>query len=141
MKRSPAVAKNIATQLMIALDRLDEIEKADLLARIFRAFVERRIDNEEMRRLCAALDRVFLSDLVALRQYLRQKKALSREHLGGLESSGMVIAYHSIVRPVRSGEVQGKLHELNFLVTRNAVLLVDIVFPIAVRTLTEKAPA
>lgn len=123
-----AFAKDTATHLPVVLDRLDEIEKAVLLARIFGAYVAGVIDQAQMRRLSAVLDRTLLADLVALRDRVRNNKPLTRKSYEGLEGAGLAFTYHSIVRPVQSGEIQDRVGDINVLLTTTAVLFVQVAF-------------
>lgn len=119
-------ARDTATHLTLVLERLDAIEKAFLLARIFGSLIEGRIDESQMRRLSTALDRALVADLFALRDFVRDRKPLSREHYDGLESAGLASAYHSIVRPIREGELEGRTDQINFLLSATALLLVEV---------------
>lgn len=110
------------------LDRLEELEKAALLARIFGAYVEGRIDQSQMRRLASILERALLVDLLALRNYVRDQKTLTPENFYGLESVGLASTYHSIVRPVLPGELQGQLGDLHFILNITASLVIEIAF-------------
>ena len=54
---------------MLLLDRLDDLEKPDILARMFCAYIEGHCDLPTFRRLAAAVDRLPLSSLPALRAF------------------------------------------------------------------------
>jgi len=98
-------AQRTSTHLVTVLDRLEELEKATLLARIFAAYVGGSIDQSQMRRLANILERALLVDLVALRNYLKDLEPLTVETFYGLESVGLASTYHSIVRPILPGEL------------------------------------
>ena len=124
--------------LPVTLDRLDEAEKARLLGVIFTAFIFDEITRDEMRRLSSALERVYLPDLLALREALDSKPPpqpidLPAITFRGLEAIGLVLAWHSIVRPIAEDEREGKSGSQPIFVTAEAVRLVAILFPPAAR--------
>lgn len=130
LSSDPEFKRSTATHLAIVLDRFDALEKAGILGRIFAAFVEGKITQAQFRRLSAALDRVLVEDLAVLRDFLRQDQAiLSRECFDGLESAGLALAYHSIVRSVSPDERQGMTDDKQpILVTAIALLLAELAF-------------
>lgn len=121
-------ARRTATHLTVVLERFDEMEKAALLARIFGAYIEGAIDQQQMRRLAAILDRTLLADLMALKDFVRDQKPLSHENYYGLEGVGLAFAYHSIVRPVEPGQLQGQVGTTHFILSPSAVKLVEVAF-------------
>ena len=56
-------AKNLGDAIVLILDRLDDLEKPELLAKFFVAFVRGKINLETFRRLAAAIDIGFIGDL------------------------------------------------------------------------------
>jgi hypothetical protein len=58
--------KKLADAIVLILDRLDDLEKPEVLAKVFAALVRGKIDFESFRRLAAAIDIGFLADLTAL---------------------------------------------------------------------------
>ena len=131
LSSDPEFKKSTGTHLIIVLDRLDVLEKAGILGRVFAAFIEGKITQAQLRRLSAALDRVLVEDLIILRDFLHQNQdaMLSRECFDGLESAGLALAYHSIVRSVAPNERQGiTVDKQPILVTAVASLLVELAF-------------
>lgn len=131
LSSDPEFKKSTATHLTIVLDRLDVLEKAGILGRVFAAFIEGKITQAQLRRLSAALDRVLVEDLAILRDFLHnnQSAMLPRECFDGLESAGLVLAYHSTVRSVAPNERQGiTVDKQPILVTAMASLLVELAF-------------
>lgn len=62
----PDECKRLGEHLMIVLDRLDDLDKPELLARSFLAYLRGSYDFETLRRLSLAIERCFHPDLLAL---------------------------------------------------------------------------
>jgi hypothetical protein len=58
-------AKRLGDGIVLILDRLDDLEKPQVIAQVFAALVRGRIDLATFRRLAAAIDIGFLDDLKA----------------------------------------------------------------------------
>ncbi len=59
-------AKNLGDALVLILDKLDDLEKPEMLAKVFAAFVRGKIPHECFRRLASAIDIGFIEDLKVL---------------------------------------------------------------------------
>lgn len=66
LERDPNFARDTGERLLIIIDRLDEIDKIPLLAKLFKAYIDDRIDLALFRRLATALDRAFIDDIKSL---------------------------------------------------------------------------
>jgi hypothetical protein len=127
--------REVRRLLPITLDRLDEIEKARLLGKLFTALAFDEITRDEFRRLSMALERVYLPDLNALRDFVggsgqgREGPDLPLVAFQGLESAGLVSAWHSIVRAVGPDEQRGTSGKQPILASAIAVKLVKVLFP------------
>jgi hypothetical protein len=66
MHADPEVARDVGEHLVLLIDRLDDMAKAVLLARAFKAFLLRRIDRTLFNKLAGALDRAPYSSLARL---------------------------------------------------------------------------
>lgn len=121
-------AKRTSTYLTVILDRLDEIEKSPLLAKIFGAYIEGIIDQQQMKRLASALDRALLADIIALKRFMIDKQPLTRENFYGLEGAGLAAAYHSITRPLEPEDIHGQIDELHFVISPTAAQLIKVCF-------------
>lgn len=107
----PEFRKKTMEHLVPVLDRLDDIEKAPHLARIFAALMAGQISPDEMRRFCIMLDRATLSDLRALRRFVEAgtDRRLTLDEFNGFEGIGLAALQHSILRPSIPGEVVGRV--------------------------------
>jgi len=121
-------AERTATHLAVVLDRLDELEKSALLAKIFGAYIEGILDQQMMKRLASALDRTLLDDIIALKKFMKEEYPLNSETFYGLEGVGLASAYHSITRPLEPHDVHGQIGEMHFIISPTAVRLIEIVF-------------
>ncbi|MEL4895801.1 hypothetical protein, partial [Crocosphaera sp. Alani8] len=52
-------SEKLYEQLIIYIDRLDEEEKADLVAKLFKAYIQKRIDQQLFFRLARAIEQAF----------------------------------------------------------------------------------
>jgi hypothetical protein len=59
-------AHKLGTAIVFILDKLDDLEKAKMLAKMFAALVRKHIDYADFRRLSAGIDRAFVEDLKTL---------------------------------------------------------------------------
>lgn len=59
-------AKNLYAAIVLILDKLDDLEKPAMLAKVFAAFVRGKITHESFRRLASAIDIGFIEDLKVL---------------------------------------------------------------------------
>lgn len=63
MDRDPAFKKKVGEKLILLLDRFDDLQKANVLGKLFRAYLVGRIDYELFGRLASIIDRLYLPDL------------------------------------------------------------------------------
>ncbi|SRR6266498_1213947 len=75
--------------LVLILDKLDDLEKPELLAKAFTALVRGRISLENFRRLGAAIDIGFIEDLRALANETRRLREVTELHLPNLVRTGL----------------------------------------------------
>jgi hypothetical protein len=67
MKRldgNPEQLRKVGETIVLAINKLDDMEKPELLGKIFRAYVRGVITNDQFRRLTAAVDAALVSDLL-----------------------------------------------------------------------------
>jgi hypothetical protein len=63
LNNDPEMAKKVSESLIIILDRLDDLEKPQILAKLFNAHIEEKIDFSTFRRLASAVERAYIDDL------------------------------------------------------------------------------
>ena len=59
--------RRVSEHLLELLDRLDDVEKSDLVARAFEAYLKSRITYADFRQLAFGIDRCFAADLKQIR--------------------------------------------------------------------------
>lgn len=79
---SPSDRRRLGETIMLLLDRHDDMEKPDPLARLFAGYMRGEYDLETFRRLAGALDRLPLSAIPELKKFYDEQ-----EHYGGGASS------------------------------------------------------
>ena len=67
----------VAEHLTIIIDRLDDLEKTKYLAKAFSAFIKRKIDFEQFRRIARAIERCMIEDLKEVHNFERANDAFS----------------------------------------------------------------
>ena len=85
----PAKRQNLGEQLITILDRLDELEKADMLALAFRAYIAEKIPHDLFLRLARAIDRCMVHDLRFVHNFERATDAFPNESFD-LAASGLI---------------------------------------------------
>lgn len=63
LENDAMLRRKVGELLMCLLDRFDEIEKAELFARAFKAYVQERIDFVTLQRMGVAIDRCLVADI------------------------------------------------------------------------------
>ncbi len=102
MERDPDLRRRVGETLILLLDRLDDMDKPELLGRAYRALLAGAIDFETFRRLGAAIDQCFTEDLRELLHVANDK--LEREGVSSLATAGL-LELHGIpgIRPKGMG--------------------------------------
>ncbi len=105
-------ARKVGETALIVVERLTDVEKADLVSTLFLAYIDGQLDVTEFRRLCAAIDQAFLDDLLELlgrREVPSRSKDAFMQHLSAT----------GLARPV-PGQTWDEAGELFYEATRLA---------------------
>lgn len=78
IKNDPEMAKKVGENLIIILDRLDDLDKPSILAKLFNAYIEKKIDFSTFRRLASAVERAYIDDL---KDIIEEKTELLKQNL------------------------------------------------------------
>lgn len=73
--------KNFGEKLLLCIEKIDDLEKVEMLKRLFQAYGHRDgIDYSTFRRLCLILEKAFLDDLLYI------KNAKDKDYIGGVSA-------------------------------------------------------
>jgi hypothetical protein len=86
-------AKRLGDGIVLILDRLDDLEKPQLIAKVFAALVRGRIDLDTFRRLASAIDIGFLEDLLALTKHEPKHDEVAPDCIPNLLRTGLTRIY------------------------------------------------
>ena len=75
--RRSGTLKQVGEQLLLLLHRLDDMQKPELVGRVFRAYLEGRIDHRTYHRLCIAVDRISLQSVPGLIDFYQSADELA----------------------------------------------------------------
>jgi hypothetical protein len=84
----PEKTKKLSDGIVMVLDRLDDLEKADMIAKMFAALVRKQIDYSDFRRLASGIDRAYVGDLKKLLTYPKDKDIWDEKFLRLIEPAG-----------------------------------------------------
>ncbi|MCI0563772.1 MAG: hypothetical protein MN733_35305 [Nitrososphaera sp.] len=70
--------KRVGEMLLIVLDRLDHVDKANYLSKLFSAYGRSEITYDEFLRLSASIEHAYIADLTDLLNYFEEEKARDR---------------------------------------------------------------
>lgn len=81
--------------LLLLLDRLDDMDKPELVGRVFRAFIRGDVEGDALRQMAASVDRLFITHLPHLMRFYRERKeqagqAFDPDILQALSFAGLV---------------------------------------------------
>ncbi|GAB3585621.1 hypothetical protein [Hymenobacter daeguensis] len=91
--RDPSFKKRVGEKLILLLDRFDDLEKAAVLGKLFRAFMVGRADYHLFGRLSGIVDRAYLPDLSLLKRF--EQDTPGSDAILALEALGLV--YQSVL--------------------------------------------
>ncbi|MBI4965527.1 MAG: hypothetical protein HY913_19780 [Desulfomonile tiedjei] len=69
LKSDPNFRQKLMDSVILLIDRLDDMEKAEFFGKIFSAYVSSQIGYDDFRMLSYALDRLYLTDLHTLKEF------------------------------------------------------------------------
>jgi len=88
---NPGKRKALGETLIVLLDRIDDFEKARLLAKSFVALLQKRISEVEFHRICRAIDRVILAaDIRSLANWPTAVPRIPQEIGVSLSAAGLL---------------------------------------------------
>jgi len=88
----------VGQTLIMILDKIDEIDKTQLIANLFAGYIKSDITKSEFTQLCSIVEKVFLDDLLLFSK-MKKYDELSNEIQANLSSAGLMTP---IIMDVRS---------------------------------------
>ncbi len=89
LRNDPEYSQKVGEKLVIILDRLDDEGKAELLGKLFRAYLGEKIDQQMFFRLSQAIDKAFFYDLIDL-VYSKKSRKYNQLVYEQLQNTGLV---------------------------------------------------
>jgi hypothetical protein len=89
---SPDEAKKVGETLLLVLERITALEKAEIVAYLFIAYIFEQLTEDEFRRLSDAVDQAFIDDLVKFLAIRRVPRVGREPFLTYLSHTGLTIA-------------------------------------------------
>lgn len=83
-------SQEIGEHLIIILERIDDIDKPTLIAKLFANYIEEKITYEMFQRLSSIIDKAFLPDLFKLKLYINSQPPYTSWITTSLENLGLV---------------------------------------------------
>ncbi|ALW85929.1 hypothetical protein AUC43_12980 [Hymenobacter sedentarius] len=90
LSEDPSYCRKVGEELILVLNRLDSVDKATLLGRIYGAFMQKRIDAEICKRYSSLVDRAHLPDLIAFSRFTGGH-SISEPHFSVIEIEGLAL--------------------------------------------------
>ncbi|NOT53687.1 MAG: hypothetical protein HOP18_03690 [Deltaproteobacteria bacterium] len=101
--------EKVGERLLHLIDRLDELSKAQLIGRAFRAYAHGDIGKQDLERLCFAIDRLILVDLRLIPEFLLKGRIQGRRVQQNLANAGLAFINSGLggswAEPVETCEV------------------------------------
>lgn len=66
IQKNPVEGRKVGETLLLLIDRMSDIDKAEIIARVFIAYIDENINFNEFKRLIDAIDQAFLDDIKAI---------------------------------------------------------------------------
>ncbi|KRB57167.1 hypothetical protein [Flavobacterium sp. Root186] len=96
LNNNESLRKKVGEQILVILEKIDDLEKPTILGKLFKNFIEEEINFEMFHRLATIIANCFLPDLKKLSIY-KDKSQFNTFTSISLENSGLVHMYY--VRP------------------------------------------
>ncbi len=118
IRNDQKLKKNVGQTLVLILERLDDLEKPDMVGKCFACYLSNKITFSQFRRLSRAIDLAFIDDLNAL----IGRAVESNEFLNNPEEN---LAKTGFIKFHGGGELGGS-DEISYLLSPLGQLFVDI---------------
>lgn len=92
IKEDKKFERKVGEHLLIVLDRIDDINKTKILAKLFASYISSKIEYDLFLRFSSIMDKIFLPDLNKLPLYRKISSSEDSFVSSSLESQGLVYA-------------------------------------------------
>lgn len=123
LKRDRKFEQRVGEHLLLILERLDDMNKPQILARIFSALINKKIDYEMFVRLSSVVDKTLISDLNKLRDF--QQSQFASFSATSLQNVGLV--FRSLNAPSEFDENGNQTKGSLYAITELGEILIDII--------------
>ena len=121
-----AYNKDFGENLVLLLDRFENVNKSDLLGQSFKMFLKEQLSFEDFLRSSHIIDKSFLNDLIKLKKIKAEIEIdiISKENLFSL---GLLsLKPHEISVGITGGEMVKKLNEVEYIINDAGKLILKI---------------
>ncbi|KOY87380.1 hypothetical protein AD998_15615 [bacterium 336/3] len=66
IEQNPQYTHNLGENLILLIDKLDDLDKANIIGKLFKSVLEQRIDIITFQRICHAVNGIFIHDIYEL---------------------------------------------------------------------------
>lgn len=130
LKADPKLQQKVGEDLILLIDRLDSMEKANLVSRLFGFVVDKTIDYDTYRRVAILVDRAHLPDLLALVKFKGghsiSEPDFSKLEIDGLASIGATVGPVNVINEAAESGDSSKSHLLSAGLTTVGRQLYDL---------------
>lgn len=123
MSNNENLRKKIGEQILVIIEKIDDLEKPKLLGKLFKAFMEERISFEMFHRFATIISNCFLPDLRKLPIY-KDKNQFDSFTSVSLENLGLVHLYY--VKPEKFDEEGKRIDGSEYQITQLGIELLKL---------------
>ena len=126
IKSDPKLRRRVGETLLLVLDRLDDLEKPEILAVMFKEYLSNGMDFTLFKRLASAIDIAFIEDLKAYIGLEYKHENFRGDLLEALFKSGLTTVENIESKDIRYSTVKYKSSDLGKLFLRIMLSEIDL---------------
>ena len=125
IKSDPKLRRKVGETLFLVLDRLDDLEKPEILAIMFQEYLSNGIEFTHFKRLASAIDIAFIEDLKAFAGLQHEQENFRGDLYEALFKSGLTTVENIESKSVKYSTVKYKSSDLGKLFLRIMLSEID----------------
>ncbi|MAT58066.1 MAG: hypothetical protein CMF23_08855 [Ignavibacteriae bacterium] len=90
LKSDPNESNRIASKLIFVIDRITDVDKSEIIANIFIAYIKEQLNSEDLCRILDSLDRAYIKDIQKLLCLTKLDDRFEESSLSNLLSTGFI---------------------------------------------------